>query len=148
MTPEQITAISALVTIFNTFGSLPFGVMLVFVIIGPWGGMMIVSGGISRRASASTNLVNKAIAAQDARIEKITREFMEHVDALIRAQEKRFEAVVRMYENNVQVVKDYHGLSSDLTGIITLSTRTLETLVQKIDNNHFCPVVRKETGKT
>ena len=147
MTPEQISAITAIATILKTVGSMPFGLLLVFLIIGPWAGMMLTSAAIARRNSEAAERSNTAIAEQNERIEKISRDFREHVNTLVHSQEKRFEAVVRMYENNVEVVKNYHGLAGDLTGIITLSTRTLEGLVNKIDNNQFCPIVRKETGK-
>lgn len=158
MTPDQLQAILAISTILKTIGTLPFGLVLIFLFIGPWVGMLLTSNVIAKRTADSTDQTNKAIAAQNDRInrtalefrENVTstaQEFRDHVNALVTAQEKRFESVVRMYENNVQVVKDYHGLASDLTSIITLSTRTMEALVQKIDNNQFCPVARKEIGK-
>lgn len=166
MTPDQLKAIAALATILKMFGSTPFSVVLVIISIGPWVGMLLASNSVARRTAEanersnqanerinqaiaeSTERSNQVVADQNARIEKAHREFRELVNAIISAHEKRFEEVVRMYENNVVVVKNYHGLASDLTGIITLSTRTLETLAQKIDNNQFCPLVRKETGKT
>ena len=158
MTPEQISAIVAVATILKTVGTLPFGLVLIFIIAGPWLGMLMASNAIAKRTSQAAEIGQRAIAAanersnqaisdQNARIEKATNEFREHVNTLVSSQEKRFEAVVRMYENNVEVVKNYHALANDLTGIITLSTRTLEGLVSKIDNNQFCPIVRKETGK-
>lgn len=140
MTPEQLSALTAIATILKTVGSAPFGFILAVVVIGPWI-CLFVAWGVSARRT------DKSIAAQKERIDKSTEEFRAHVDALVKSQEKRFEAVVRMYESNVEVVKNYHRLSEDLTGIITLSTRTLEGLVQKIDNNQFCPFVRKESGK-
>jgi len=53
----------------------------------------------------------------------------------------------RMYDNNIDLVKSYNRLADDLTGVITLSTQTLQALVGKIDNNQFCPLVRRESGK-
>jgi hypothetical protein len=55
--------------------------------------------------------------------------------------------VIRMYEDNVTLVKGYERLANDLTGIITLTTRTLEGLVQRVDNNWFCPMIKKEGPK-
>lgn len=158
MTPEQLQALVAIATILKTVGTLPFGVVLLVLLIGPWAGMVIASGSIARNTSQSSDRAasaiaaqnerfNEAIAAQNERIDQSSREFRDHVTVLVASQEKRFEAVVRMYENNVQVVKDYHSLAADLTGIITLSTRTLEGLVQKIDNNQFCPLARQGVGK-
>lgn len=158
MTPDQLQAMIAIATIMKTVGTLPFGLILVFLIISPWIGMLISSNVIAKRTSESTHRNNQAILSQNDRINSTAVEFRENVDKtahefrglvkdLVLAQEKRFESVVRMYENNVQVVKDYHGLAKDLTSIITLSTRTMESLVHKIDNNQFCPIARKGVGK-
>ncbi len=73
---------------------------------------------------------------------------------IVTDNDKRFEAVVRMYESNVELVKDYQNalkeqqkLSGDLAGIITLNTQTQTHLVDAIKNNTFCPSVRALTGK-
>lgn len=56
--------------------------------------------------------------------------------------EKRFEAVVRMYEDNVLLVKGYEKLAGDLTNIIHLNTQVNTRLVEKIENNAYCPAIR------
>lgn len=132
MTPDQIQILTALAAILKTVGTLPFGLVLTMLICGPWLGMLIV---IAARGREDRNTREKEEAKND------------QILGMITAQDKRFEKVVSMYENNVILVKDYQNLSSDLTGIITLSTRTLEALIGKIDNNHFCPIMRKELGK-
>lgn len=132
MTPDQIQILTALAAMLKTIGTVPFGILAVFLVIGPWGGMFVVVGNIRRNSDA----MQIQLAAKNDQILN-----------MIKDQENRFESVVRMYENNVLLVQNYHSLSSDLTSIITLSTRTLESLVGKIDNNHFCPIVRKELGK-
>ncbi len=136
MTPEQISALLAVSSLLKTVGSLPFGMLLLFLVFGPWVLMLVSSNSIAKRSAKAAFQNNIAI-----------QEFRELVKDMVAAQEKRFESVVRMYENNVEVVQDYNKLAGDLTGIITLSTRTLEGLVQKIDNNQFCPIARKEIGK-
>ncbi|MBI5550733.1 MAG: hypothetical protein HY911_04440 [Desulfobacterales bacterium] len=169
MTPEQIAALTAMATLLKTVGTLPFGVLITFVVVGPWAAMVFASNAIGKRMAEATAATSQQVAAisqqsseairdQNESIKHTSMEFHEHVKALSRgqekrfeetahSQEKRFEAVVRMYENNIEVVRNYHNLANDLTAIITLSTRTLEGLVAKIDNNQFCPIVRKETGK-
>lgn len=129
MTPDQINAVSAIAIILKAMGGLPIWGIAFFILVGPWVGMIVITGSMSKRN------------------DKQAREFQDHVAAIVNSQDKRFEEVVRMYENNVRLVTDYSSLAGDLTGIITLSTRTLEGLVSKIDNNQFCPVVRKETGR-
>lgn len=125
MSPEQIHALTAIAAALKAVGALPVSEIMMLVIIGPWAGMAITSVFIS----SSMNKALKRGADASAN------------------QEKRFEAVVRMYESNVELVKDYNKMAGDLTGIITLSTRTLEGLVQKIDGNQWCPLARKGVGK-
>lgn len=158
MTPETLATLTAVATILKTVGTLPFSLILVLIFIGPWVAMAIGNTAIAKRSDAENERINTAIidqneranaaiAAQNERVNKAMLDFRDQVTVLVNGQEKRFEAVVRMYENNVQVVKDYHGLATDLTGIITLSTRTLEGLVGRIDNNQFCPLAREGVGK-
>jgi hypothetical protein len=133
--------------IVSAIGALPLSALLVLVVVGPWLSLAAVTVLQTRRADKEARRAEVVTAEANTRVERAMATFRDEVTKLVASQEKRFEAVVRMYENNVKVVDDYHSLASDLTGIITLSTRTLEGLVQKIDNNQFCPNVRKETGK-
>lgn len=59
-------------------------------------------------------------------------------------QGKRFESVVRMYENNVKLVEDYEALSKDLKEIIIMNTQAVTKLNDGIEQNQFCPMVRLE----
>lgn len=158
MSPEQVAAVTAVASIIKELGALPLSSLLVLTVIGPWLSLAAVSVLQSRRADKEAKRAEAVIAEANHRVETAVATFREETGRLVAAsrdettrlvaaQEKRFEAVVRMYENNVQVVQDYHTLAKDLTGIITLSTRTLEMLVQKVENNQFCPTARKEVGK-
>lgn len=66
----------------------------------------------------------------------------EQFTAVMEASEKRFEAVVRMYEDNVLLVKGYERLAGDLANIIHLNTQMQTRLVEKIESNMNCPIVR------
>jgi hypothetical protein len=125
MTPDQISAVAAIAGFLRAVGTLPFGVIIVIIVIGPWIGMAVASFCINRN------------------LDKVLKKNQEDASIF----EKRFEAVVRMYENNVEMVRDYNKLAGDLTSIITLSTRTLEGMVQKIENNQWCPLARKGVGR-
>lgn len=59
--------------------------------------------------------------------------FREMVMRMMVDQEKRFEAVVRNYENNVIIVQNYEKLANDLAGVIHLSTQAMTKLVDRID---------------
>ena len=65
-----------------------------------------------------------------------------------RRQSTRFEAVVQMYQNNVELVKSYEGITKNLQDLVILTASTMQTLVRQIDSNLYCPVVRKKTKQT
>lgn len=81
-------------------------------------------------------------ARVDARHQQEMAEFRQQMTIIITQQEKRFEVVVRNYENNVLLVENYQKLANELAGIIHMSTQVMTKLVEKIDNNLFCPIVK------
>lgn len=175
MTPEHLAALATILTILKNIGVLPLSVVSL-LFFGPWITLIVVLYSQGRRADKTltafqesvgtmqatmaqqdsrineqivgqNDRLNKMLTEQNVRVNDIILDFRDRTGELITGQEKRFEAVVRMYENNVEMVRDYHKLADDLTGVITLTTRTLEALVQKVDNNMFCPAVREKGGR-
>ena len=71
----------------------------------------------------------------------------EQLLAIIAQQDRRFEVVVKNYENNVLLVEAYQRLANELAGIIHLSTQVMTKLVEKIDNNMFCPMIKDGVRK-
>ncbi len=55
--------------------------------------------------------------------------------------------VIRMYEDNILLVKGYERLASELTSIIHLNTQVQTNLVSSIKNNHWCPIARERQGE-
>jgi hypothetical protein len=56
---------------------------------------------------------------------------------------ERFNGVAQMYKDNVLLVKNYEKVADGLQTVIHLSTKAMTLLVEKIDNNHYCPEMRK-----
>jgi hypothetical protein len=91
---------------------------------------------------------------------KITTAQNEHNTAVFERQDKRFEQVVRMYENNVTLVKNYERhvdnqreTNDKLIDLVAISTATQQQLVETsksnatalmkmIENNEYCPYAR------
>lgn len=72
---------------------------------------------------------------------------IQRVNAKERAEDReRYDRdmteIRQMYINNASLVKKYDNLSDDLMGTITLNTQILTRLVEKVNNNMFCPQVR------
>lgn len=47
------------------------------------------------------------------------------------------------YDTNVELVKQVMRLAENLQSIVVLNTQTLQGVQDRIDNNLFCPMVRK-----
>ena len=62
-----------------------------------------------------------------------------------RGQEKRFETVVKMYENNVKLVECYEEFSKNMQELVIYNSRTMGEVKTRIDNNLYCPIVRRKT---
>lgn len=83
------------------------------------------------------------------RFERQREEYKSHVTEILIQYKDDVSEVKRLYENNVELVRNYEygvkqweKLDGDLAGIITLNTRILTTLVEKVESNQFCPTVR------
>lgn len=57
-------------------------------------------------------------------------------------QDQRFEQVVKMYEDNVGLVKAQQDTNNNLIDLVTVSTGTQQTLVDYIKNNWWCPIAK------
>lgn len=82
----------------------------------------------------------RAEARHQMEMTKLEQQFT----AIITQQEKRFEVVVKNYDSNVILVEGYQKLANDLAGIIHLNTQMMTRLVEKIENNQFCPMVKEK----
>lgn len=83
-----------------------------------------------------------SIATANARHLAEIAEIKGQFATVMTASDKRFEAVVRMYEDNVLLVKGYERLAGDLANIIHLNTQMQTRLAEKIENNMNCPIIR------
>lgn len=136
MTAEQVAVVKAVADILATIGAWPLGLVLILVVVAPWVAMFLVSRSLERRAADHDTQSAVALAA-----------IKEQFGATLEAHDKRFEGVVRMYENNAELVKGYEKLAGDLAGIIHLNTQVQTRLVEKIDNNMYCPAIREKGPK-
>jgi hypothetical protein len=63
---------------------------------------------------------------------------------LTRSMEKRHEAAIKMYEENVKLVLAYEKVAEGLQSILVLSTQAMTQVKDRIDANLFCPMMRKD----
>ncbi len=54
----------------------------------------------------------------------------------------RHSEVVKMYENNVELVRRYADIAQDMKDLIILDTRNMTQMNDAIKSNQFCPFLR------
>jgi len=59
--------------------------------------------------------------------------------------DRRFEAVVKMYEDSLKFVKDYEACCKNYRDLATYTAEKMARLEDVAENNLFCPIVRRET---
>ena len=108
MSPQET---ATLMTVLNELGKLPLGTLAIVALVLPWLSLLVY-----------TWLNNRLI-------DKFRDQFREETDE----SRKRFEAVVRMYENNVGLVKNYEKMACDQQDLIITNTTTMQRLVDKME---------------
>ncbi len=120
MTPDQISALTAIAAILSQVGTWPIGTVLVVVVLAPW-----VANVWTTRS-------------QDKRREK-----EDHRQEVIREEhEKQFAAVKQMYENNVDLVRVSQKNAEALLECVVANTMKWAGVEEKIDQNQWCPLAR------
>lgn len=116
MTPDQIGIAQLVALVLEKLGATPVLIFLLSVISAPWVAVIWFIRSVDRR-------MTKVFERQD----------------------KRFEEVVVMYDRNVGLVKGYEKIANDLQELVILVTSTMQTLVEHIRNNLYCPL-RRDRG--
>lgn len=132
----------ALAAVIQYLGATPVLLFAAVVIVGPMVSVVWIVFKLNK-------IVSKISAAQSA-----------HNAAVFERQDKRFEQVVRMYEDNVALVKNYERhvtnqreTNDKLIDLVAISTATQQQLVETsksnatalmkmIENNEYCPLTR------
>ncbi|TAN40785.1 MAG: hypothetical protein EPN22_16945 [Nitrospirae bacterium] len=66
------------------------------------------------------------------------------IRAQMDAQGKKHDEVVRFYENNVELVKNFDKLAKDLKDVIVLNTSKWATAISLIVDAQYCPLMKKD----
>jgi hypothetical protein len=74
--------------------------------------------------------------------ERTLRAYREDVQRTLTQYHEEMIEQRRMYENNVELVKNCLDVSHNLKDVIILNTQSLTSLRDDINKNQFCPMVR------
>jgi len=78
-------------------------------------------------------------------VEQLTT-YREDTKKILDRNEKQFNNVVLMYQNNTELVKSYDKVSRDFREVVVANSTICANLNNAIIHNMFCPLVRKEMG--
>lgn len=81
---------------------------------------------------------------------KINKQHENHqkmVAEILKNYKADVDKVSTYYERNVELVERYEKHADDLSEIIHLNTQVMTRLVEGINNNMFCPVIRDNGPK-
>jgi len=59
-------------------------------------------------------------------------------------QERRHVELVRMYENNVALVKTTQDMAEGWKDLVVLVTQSMSKVLVSVENNLFCPLMRRD----
>jgi len=141
MEPATMTQIvTALTIIAKTVETLGAGGIVALALAGPVAVVLtvIVLSWISN--NRLTSLVESYREDGDKRFDQ----YRERTDAILKQYGESLATVSQYYKDNVELVKGYDRIASDAMQVISLNTRVMQQLVDKIDSNWFCPHVKKE----
>lgn len=144
---QVVTALGIIAKIVQALG--PAGITLLFL-AGPVVvviAVLLLSHFNNRRLSA---VVDAYRADADRRFEEFrvnsdrryeqTRGWME---ATVAKYGEALEETRQFYKDNVELVKSWERMAEDFAEVISLNTRTQQKLVDRIEHNQFCPIVKQ-----
>lgn len=144
MTPDQISGLNAVAMILQRMGTWPISSIVALVVLGPWAFQFFISRSQESKADAERSLYkdkfDQVVKQQEKRFEQVVKMYEDSRSV----QEKKFEAVVRMYESNVDLVKDYQGIAKNLQDIVLYNTQVMQEVIDISKNNLHCPFIRKQ----
>ncbi|MBL4901094.1 hypothetical protein JYT85_01360 [Desulfocapsa sp. AH-315-G09] len=114
---ETVSTFGTLATLLSSLSGWDFGVVALLIIVGPVGMVLLIT--------------------------KTNKDLRDEIKSQADADNRRFEAVVRMYENNAVLAENYLKLANELMMVIHLNTEAMTKLVARIDNQHFVALERR-----
>ena len=102
------------------------------------------------RERAWQDALTRSLAKCDlaiSRCEEAEDQHQREVNEVLRDYGDSLAQVIKLYENNAELVRAFSRLSDDFHTTITLNTQVMQKVCDKIDSNQFCPVLKERMGK-
>jgi len=91
--------------------------------------------------------VTKILAQNKESLNEILKQNKETVGEILKQYKADVERVTNYYERNVELVQHYEKHADEQANIIHLNTQVMTRLVESINHNQFCPMVRQAGPK-
>jgi len=135
MSPQDVAALTMLLTVLKQMGTWPFGVVLFAMVLGPWLFAFVFWRMDQRRFQSQEEkyriLINETLDRYRQDVSEIKRLYESNA-RLVMATNEAFKRLERIYGENISV--------------ISLCTQSMTKLVDDIEKNEFCPVIRDKRG--
>jgi len=126
------------------FGGVALPTIIAVVnLLGLPGLVLIIWSADQRRMSSMQMLYQEERGKESKLRQEEMAALKEQFMVAMAAAARQHAEVVRMYENNTILTKDYARVTNELMTVIHLSTQTITKLNERIDNNMSCPIVRE-----
>ncbi len=89
----------------------------------------------------------RRMAHYQKQTEEILKQYKTDTDKILLQYKDDVGQVTRYYQSNVELVERYEKTAGAMSDIIVNNTLVYSKLVEKIDNNLFCPVIREKGPK-
>ena len=102
------------------------------------------------RERAWQDALGRSLEKCDVAINKCEEQEATHqqeVNRIMASYGDSLTQVIKLYENNAELVRAFGRLSDDFHATITLNTQVMQKVCDKIDSNQFCPVLKERMGK-
>lgn len=139
MTPEQ-TAIQLIIALIERVGTWSLGSIIIGATCGPELILLSIYLLNERRQ-------RRQAEASEVRFRRLLESRDEQFGKMMAARDEQFRAVVKMYQDNVTLVKQSETNTQDYKDLSTLMVSLVTELKEYIRNNFSCPLVREETMK-
>lgn len=75
-------------------------------------------------------------------VRKMHAEHKDDITKILASYKDDMAETRRMYENNVELVRQYASVANDLTDLVVLNTQAMTRVSDDIKQNQFCPMLR------
>ena len=136
MTPHELSAITALLTILEKIGTWLFGLLLFLIVFGPWALHFIFWRIDSRRNQSREEY-------EQERLQNVLEQYRIDISEIKRL----YESNARLVTRSIKAFESLEKLYGESVSVISLNTQTQTHSVDAIENNRFCPAVREVAGR-